>query len=313
MLFYANSKNVNKHFSGKAMQFSLKNIRTYRRSSQIFVALLFILIPVLNMIGIHLIEGDFFDLSFFGIPFVDPFFAIQTVIEAFARTLKSPNISFFGQIELHIWFGLFFAIILGFFLGPIFCSWACPYGLFSELVWKHLGAMKEWQTRRGDDKHRRFYAIKFSIFIICCIYVFINKSGPIGNYLSMPGWYSTFWSTLIFTSEVLFIPLAFMFFILVLEIIFKKRFWCLYFCPQSVILATMSYLSPIRMHTRFLDNNCTCPEDSKSCLKNCPLGLNSRKLRGAEKMQCVNCFECAWTCANGCKSYTKGIRPTFEK
>ncbi len=292
------------------MKINLKQIRLYRRTSQVFILILFIIVPILNSYGITYMRGNFFGFNFFGIPLIDPFSALQTILGVIS-TLYGSGISFFDSIAPNMWVAMTIILAIAFFFGPIFCSWICPYGFFSELVWKYLGQKKKWQTRRGDDKPRRFYLIKFFIFFVACILTVVLQTGPVGNTLSMPGWYSKFWQDYFLLSKVLIWPVVFFVGMLVLEFIFKKRFWCLYLCPQSVMLAIVARISPYRMHTKFHNSNCTCPENDKACLQMCSLGLNSRKLVGTEKMQCTNCFECARACARGCKSYHKGIQPIF--
>jgi len=99
------------------------SIKTYRRCSQIGVALAFILIPLLNHYRISYFTGNFLFFYAAGLPLADPLAVLQI-------TLKN----YYLSVDLLIGAGI--ALGLAMILGTVFCSWVCPFGLLSELTYE---------------------------------------------------------------------------------------------------------------------------------------------------------------------------------
>ncbi len=86
------------------------------------MALAFIIIPWLNHLRISVVYGNFLSFHFFKFPLADPLAVLQV-------TLK--NAYFYTDLLV----GAGIALLLALFLGMVFCSWMCPFGLLSE--WGH--------------------------------------------------------------------------------------------------------------------------------------------------------------------------------
>ena len=102
-----------------------------RRAVQILAVAGLCVLPWVNAAGWRGVSGSFFALDFLGIPFADPVGAAQVAAMGFL-----PAGRLLG--------GALLSLGLALLLGRVFCSWVCPYGLLSELVytlrWRRSGA-----------------------------------------------------------------------------------------------------------------------------------------------------------------------------
>ncbi len=286
----------------------MQKLLYFRKLSQIFILLLFILVPLLNMYEIYNIRGNLLAFSFFEIALIDPFSAFQAIL-GILRNSFSSNISIFASIPSDIWLGMGLILVLAFSLGAVFCSWLCPYGFFSEIA--HKVAIKKGK-REDTKEYKKAYYFKYILFIALCIIVFVFKTGPIGNLLSMPAWYTKIVQYIFLYGQILFLPLFFMLIVLGFEMYMQKRIWCLYICPQSVFISLFSKFSPLSMRIKFLAKSCTCSANERACIKACSLQLNARNLE-KERILCTNCGDCIKACANSCKNADKALSFGFKK
>ncbi len=284
----------------------MKKLLHFRRICQIFILLLFILVPVLNLYEIYVLKGNLLAFSFFGIPLIDPFSGFQAILGILRNSLASQDF-FFSLVPSDIWLGMGLIFILALLCGTVFCSWLCPYGFFSELVWKI--ANKESKDKVIDDKN--LYYNKYIFFLFLCLIVFIFKTGPIGNLLSMPAWYTKIWQYIFLYSSFLFLPFLFILSVLALEYYLKRRIYCLYICPQSVLISLVAKFSPYRLRLNFTAKSCTCLKENRACVQACSLNLNPRMLKNKEIL-CTNCAECVKACEKVCTMNKKALNLKFK-
>lgn len=130
----------------------MKKLLLWRRLCQIFILLFFIVVPILNMYGIHEMYGNLLSFHFFGLQLCDPLSALQVcmrIVLSGSEVLSSTTVT--SQLPSEMLWGAFFVLCIAFLLGPIFCSWICPYGFLSELVWSMRGK-KAQQAKQQDNK-----------------------------------------------------------------------------------------------------------------------------------------------------------------
>ena len=114
---------------------------------------------------------------------------------------------------------------------------------------------------------------------------------PIFGYLSMPGIISTqliqVLSGLGLGLEMLLVGM-----VILLEVIFARRFWCKYVCPVG---ATLSLFRTRRtMHLHHNSALCDCKGDAQPCHYICPLHLSPK--RTDVYPYCFNCGLCTQVC-----------------
>lgn len=286
---------------------TLRSIHLPRRLVQIGCALAFIAIPFLNKAEINTVSGNFLAFNAAGIPLGDPLAALQVLIASLSGT--SPML-----------IGALLSLLLAFFLGPVFCSWLCPYGLLSELV--HGTAASGRNVRQGNEAAEHPFDMKkkdkgpsgrpfisrMAVVAAGLLLVAVMVPFPVLNQLSMPGWYSRALQHLALANNILWGGVAFLLLMLLIEKLTGKRLWCLYICPQSVLISLVGLIFPRRLQVVFKKKSCTCPASDRLCSKKCSLGLDPRApLEISQRAQCTNCGDCVDACRSRGKALSMGF------
>ena len=97
------------------------DICIWRQTMQIGVAVLFIMLPMMNASGFSFIWGNFLNMHVGSLTFSDPLAALQVIVKN-------------QYLPAGLLIGAGMVLAIAFCLGTVFCSWICPFGLFSELV-----------------------------------------------------------------------------------------------------------------------------------------------------------------------------------
>ena len=259
------------------------------------------------------IVGNFLSFQFFQIPMADPLSVLQVS-------------QITGMVTKEMLTGVLVVLGLAFFLGSVFCSWICPFGFLSEIVHK-VASTPSWRLQNifsrkntaakqinisntkeelhilHSEKQKNYkkniaYAFYYRLGIVLlglfvCLSFFRQ---PILNLLSMPGWYSILWQNLAFNHFLLaFIAFTFVSSVLAAEFFYKKRIWCRYICPQSILIALSKALNPWGFRVFFNKTKCSC-KGSRPCVEACSLALNPRSQSRTQKLACNNCGQCTETC-----------------
>lgn len=251
-------------------------LRAVRRAVQIGVALVMAAVPLANAEGVNWISGNFLALDVLGLPLGDPLAAAQ--VAASARGIAWPAA-----------LGAGLALGLSLVLGPIFCAYACPYGLFSE--WAHGLARRLGRARPGRFP-RNGLAWRAVLAGAGLAVVGLWGLPPLVNLVSMPAAYSRLWQYAL--AGALWLPLLAVPAVLCVEALTGARLWCRFVCPQSVALALAHRLAPWGLGLAFAAKRCTCPPGERRCLAACSLGLDPR--RKAPPAACTNCGDCLDAC-----------------
>ena len=256
-------------------------LRTYRRAFQIFIAIAFIVIPMLNRSRYSYVYGNFLSFHMFGIPFNDPLAILQLSVKNLYLTLN--NI-----------IGTLLPLVLAWFLGTVFCSWLCPFGLFSELSQSLRKKLMPGRQKILSESHRGF-PFKMTVFTLGFCGFFIFSTTPVLNQLSLPAWYARFFQYY-FGQD--FISLCFLFLlgILLIEFVAGRRLWCRYICPQSILIILTKILNRNRLKVDFIKENCICKPGYDRCESACSLSLQPKFLQSQLELECSNCGDCIVAC-----------------
>jgi ferredoxin-type protein NapH len=256
-------------------------IHFWRRVVQTAAAVFFVLLPLLNARGFQFVWGNFLNIHIGSLTFSDPLAVLQVVV---GNRIIPPKI-FIGA-------GLVLAI--AFLLGTVFCSWICPFGLFSELT--HALARRFKSGKRIDIKFSKSGpALKLILFCCGVAAVLLFFQSPMLNQASLPFQYATVFQYL-FMQNHLFGAAWILMAILFVEFIFRRRLWCRWICPQSVLIALAGRCNPRVLKVRFNPENCLSAKASPPCQNACSLDLDPRRLKGANRLLCANCGDCIDAC-----------------
>lgn len=263
----------------------MKRLALFRHFCQIFIICLFIFLPFLNRMDYNGVQGSLFSFDFFGLPFADPASAAQA---ALAGGIAWTAAAYFA--------GALLALLIAFFLGRVFCGWICPYGFFSELF--HELRIKN-NLPMPARMQKIVWAAKCALVALCLLGGAL-AAYPIITYISMPGQMSLWPLPLWFTIgqagvwALFCVPI----FALFCEIIFGRRLWCEYVCPQSAFLGLSASGLPKKfpgLRIGWQPRKCACGKSSP-CAAACTLNINPRHKNGPARNVCVMCGACVEEC-----------------
>ncbi len=258
------------------------SLKTWRRLSQLAVILLFILVPILNKSRYSFLYGNLLAFQLWFIPLADPLAILQL-------SLKNLYVTFENSI------GAFLPLLLAFLFGTVFCSWICPFGFLSEMSY-HLSRKVLPRNYKGLTVQAKGFQLKLLIFIVGISFFLLFSTTPVLNQLSLPAWYTRFFQYLIGQSYASW-SIVVIFLVLVLEFLAKKRLWCRYICPQSVLIILAKRLNRRRLMVQFYPEKCVCREESKGhCSNACTLGLHPKSVGTVAEYECTNCGDCVVAC-----------------
>ena len=256
-------------------------LKTYRRTFQIFVAISFIIIPILNRTDYSYVYGNYFSFHLFGIPFADPLAVLQLTVKNLYLTVDNA-------------IGTLLPLLLAFALGTVFCSWICAYGLLSEWT-QQLRRIFMGRGRKGIPLDSNGFPFKMAIFTLGFIGFFIFSTTPILNQLSMPAWYTRFFQYY-FGQDILSLCFLFILAVLAIEFFTGKRLWCRYVCPQSILITLTKQFNRKRMKVVFDREKCICKPGRERCESACTLSLKPKTLYDSAELECSNCGDCVVAC-----------------
>jgi len=278
-----------------AVSLTSKKIRFRRRLVQGATAVFFVLLPLLNAGGFQFVWGNFLNIHIGSLTFSDPLAVLQVVV---GNRIIPPRI-FLGA-----------GLVLGiaFFLGTVFCSWICPFGLLSELT--HALSRKFKAERKIDiNVSKPGIAVKLTLFGCGIAAVFLFFQSPILNQASLPFQYATVFQYL-FMQNHLFGAAWILIAILFIEFIFRRRLWCRWFCPQSILIALAGRCNPWVLKVRFNPKKCLSAKASPPCQIACSLDLDPRSLHRTNRLLCTNCGDCIDACRKKGRALDFGFKET---
>jgi ferredoxin-type protein NapH len=247
----------------------------WRRRTQVATLIALLLIPLLNILEIYFIKGTLYALEVGELSLADPLAVFQAAFSARQIT---------GQLIASLLVPL---LVLALF-GRVWCSWFCPYHLFSEWVqnMRHRLGMKKWRLSPFKEQGA---AIKVRLLLFVPALFLTGVTGiPLLNLISAPG---------IISSQIL-VALKFGYLtleaaligaLLLGEFLGNQHFWCRLICPNGTCL---SLLRP-RSSMRVVPGRGSCTDCGK-CAAICPMGLDPRR-EGSSPL-CHNCGNCIAVC-----------------
>ena len=253
-----------------------------RRAVQLLVVVGLCQLPWLNAPGWRGVIGSFFALDFLGIPFADPVGAAQVAAMGFLPT---------GRLLA----GALLSLGLALLLGRVFCSWVCPYGLLSELVYS-----LRWRRSGARLVARQAFWGKILLLVLGLVAA-LGVGFPVLGIVSLPGELSLL-PVLAWQGDAIWpllgaaaVPLV----ALLLEFATGKRLWCRFVCPQSVLLGGAAHCLPKGAPGLRIDwqaAKCSC-KGASPCQQACSLDLNPRRRGGPARHDCTHCGDCVKACA----------------
>jgi ferredoxin-type protein NapH len=261
--------------------------RNWRWVSILTINLLFVLS---YRFDIQLVEGALTASRLIGFHMADLNSAVQITL-AFRHLLV--NLAIGTGTVLFVWW---------LFGGRGYCSWACPYHILSECAESlHLRlAARGWVT--DHPLHRGVRTALYIIFgglALSTGYTVFESISPVGI-LSRAIVYGA--ST----------ALGWVAFLLLIEIVWSRRFWCRYICPIGMTYGLVGAISPVKV--TFDLKKCVHEGECRQvCMVPHVLNMTRRGYASDVEMDigadCTRCGSCVDACPTGALSFTvKGLK-----
>ncbi|MHB0968342.1 MAG: 4Fe-4S binding protein [Thermoanaerobaculia bacterium] len=260
----------------------------WRRAVQIAIALFYLALPLLAVVQFPHVAGTLAALQVGPVDLVEPAAGLSGALAA-------------RRVTLTLTLGMLPVILLALTLGPVFCSWVCPWGLLSEGIDTLRGKI----TKRAWKDESFVAARRPRAWILGVILVAGAALGvPLAAILSAPRLITTLPLEMIFLGIVSPVTGGLVLAILLLELFGPRRFWCRIGCPVG---AVWSYLrTPRTLTVRYDESTCVC-DSPIICHSDCPWGVDPRRMRNFDA--CTNCMKCVQYCPGGALSAGFGRRP----
>jgi ferredoxin-type protein NapH len=288
-----------------------------RRTVQVTVLMLIIMIPLFNYYGIkihqkddasirksialsaihsvfrgedreeviqlsHKVKGSIWTINIFGFKISDPLAVLESTVTTFYL---------YWPMILSMLIPLLFTLILG----RVYCGWLCPYSLLSDLIEKLRKLLEKTGYRTRDiqfNKKTKYWSL--SLGLIAAYFAGM----PLLSLLYPPAVisreifykiYNNLWG-----NGILIIGL-FLFF----ELILSKRWWCRYICPGGAVYIGLSSFCLLKI--KRVDSLCTLCGD---CDPVCPYDL--KPMTKEISAECDLCCKCVGSCQPNALKYTFG-------
>lgn len=204
-------------------------------------------------IDVQMLEGSLTGSRFLGFHMID----VYATMQVYLATYHMPINMVIGTVTI-----ILIYLLIG---GRTYCSWVCPYGLFSEIGEKlnSILVKKKIIKERGFDNRVRhiFWAIFLVLSFVSGFLVFetFNVVGILSRFVAY-GWS---------------IALVWVLAVLLVEIFYSRRAWCKYICPIGTTYGYLGVVSATRIEWN--DNCDHCMVCHDVCFENQVLELTKAK------------------------------------
>ena len=203
---------------------------------------------------------------------------------------------------------LFLAFLLSsLLLKKAFCSWLCPIGTLSELLWKTGERFfgRNFQLPKWLDlplRGLKYVLLGFFAFVIGSM-----SAAALADFLHSPYGLVADVKMLNFFRDLGETGIIVIVVLLALSILIRN-FWCRYLCPYGALMGLASLLSPAKIR-----RDAAACIDCGKCARACSANLLVDRLIQIRSVECAACMECIAVCpAQNASQFSLPPRRTTE-
>lgn len=248
-----------------------------RRTVQLLVALLYLVLPWLHRAGFRGVMGNLASLKLGPVDLLEPASALSVMLA-------------FGKITGQLLLAALPVLVLALVLGPVFCSWVCPYGLLSEgldyLKIRTFRLHRTW-TAEGYRKLRSVRVAGLLVFLLASVFM----ASPLVAWLAPPRLVTALPQELFYLGVHPWVTGVLLLLWLAVELLLPRRWVCRALCPVGALWNFLR--TPWTLKVRFNPSLCVDPKVAP-CHLHCPWGIDPRFMGPFDG--CTNCLRCVEGC-----------------
>jgi ferredoxin-type protein NapH len=256
----------------------------WRRATQLAVAALYLSLPLANGAGLRAVLGSLASTRLGPVDLVEPSAAI-------AAGLAGGSAAPAGVLLA----GAAPPALLALLLGPVFCSWLCPFGLVSEGL-DRLRGKRGWRPRAHQHLRSPRAAVLAALLAASGLLAL-----PLAAILQGPRAITVAALEGLYLGAVSPFAATILGGLLLLDLVLPRRLFCRALCPAG---AVANYLRTSRtLRVSHAPSRCTCA-GAPACHAACAWGVDPRSAGRLDG--CTNCLACVDACPPG------ALRATFQ-
>lgn len=175
-------------------------------------------------------------------------------------------------------------------LKKAFCSWLCPIGTLSEMLWKAGRKILGRNLKLPLWLDIPLRSLKYVLLAFFAVVIGTMSAAALADFLHSPYGLIADVKMLDFfrdLGETGVIVVG----VLILLSILVRNFWCRYLCPYGALMGLVSLLSPTKIR-----RDATACIDCGKCARACPANLPVDRLVQVRSVECAACMECIAAC-----------------
>ncbi len=250
----------------------------WRRLCQVLVALFYVFLPWINAQGYRQVVGTLASLKVGPLDLTEPMVGLAAALAG-------------GRVSVVLLVGVAPVVGLALLAGPVFCSWVCPWGLFSEGIDRLRQRLlpRPWRERAWESLRSWRWAALAAVLLLGVVLAM-----PVAAVISAPRLITSLPLEVIYLGILSPVTAGLLLALLALEVFGPRRLWCRALCPVG---ALANYLrTPKTLAVRFTPDRCLCPR-VPLCHLHCPWGIDPRQAGRFDG--CSNCLACVDGCPSG--------------
>ena len=181
-------------------------------------------------------------------------------------------------------------MLMSLLLKKAFCSWLCPVGTFSEILWRVGRRFFGRNIRLPKWLDIPLRGLKYILLGLFVAVIGVMSAEALDGFMQTP------YGLLVDVKMMNFfrdmgITAAVVIALLTLLSMLVQNFWCRYLCPYGALMGLASLLSPVKIR-----RDAEACIDCSKCSKACPAGLAVDQLVQIRTVECAACMACVAVC-----------------